>query len=307
MRPLVIGTRGSSLARCQAQIVQTRLEEHAGGRPVVLKAITAQADRKPEAPLAALEGEGVFVKELEAALLDGAIDLAVHSLKDLPLDTPGGLEIAAVLAREEPRDALVSRTGQGLRALAAGSRVGTSSLRRASQLRRLRHDLEAVPIRGNVDTRLRKLSEGHYDAVLLAACGLIRLGLESRITEFLDLEVMLPEPGQGALAVETRQGDAGVRYLVSALEDPVTRACTEAERAFLRALGGGCRVPIAAYAEERHGTLTLQGAVVAPDGSTQVRGVRTGPMTEPEALGTALAGALSAQGARDLLALVKST
>ena len=301
MRPLILGTRGSSLALCQAQIVQARLEERFPDRAVRLEPITAQADKNPNLPLTLMSGEGVFVKELEAALADGRIDLAVHSLKDLPLELPSGLCLAAVLEREEPRDALVCRSGQPLARLSKGSRIGTSSLRRQSQLRRRRPDVELVEIRGNVDTRLRKLDEGRYDAIVVAACGLIRLGLKERITELLDFSDMLPEPGQGALAVETRADDRDTLHAVEALEDPMSRACVEAERSFLRALGGGCRVPIAAYASAKDGMLKLEGAVIAPDGRDERRGKLTGAMTEPVALGERLAKHLEGQGARALL------
>jgi hydroxymethylbilane synthase len=302
MRPIVLGTRGSSLAMCQTQIVQARLEECFPERRFGLMTITARADRDPELPLVALGGEGVFVKELETALLDERVDLAVHSLKDLPLELPGSLCIAAVLAREEPRDALVSRSGQGLSRLPSGSRIGTGSLRRRSQLLRKRPDLALLDIRGNVDTRLRKLDEGRYDALILAACGLIRLGLEARITEYLDLMTMLPEPGQGALALEARADDEETLALAGALEDPSSRACVQAERAFLRALGGGCRVPIAAYAVHRSGRLELDGAVIAPDGRRALRGTLDGPLAESVRLGERLAEQLIEQGARTLLA-----
>ena len=297
----IIGTRGSSLAMCQAQIIQTKLEERFPGQRFELKPIKAQADQHPDVSLTAMSGEGIFVKELESALIEGAIDLAVHSLKDLPLDAPRELAIAAVLERNEPRDAFVSRSGHAFDQIPKESRIGTSSVRRRSQLLRLRSDLELLEIRGNVDTRLRKLDEGRYDAIVLAACGLIRLGLEHRITEYLDIEQMVPEPGQGALAVEVRADDAAMREMVSALEDPISRACTDAERAFLRALGGGCRVPIAAYADQKDGTLELQGTVVAADGSVQVRGTMTGSMTEPVSLGERLAKQLESQGAIELL------
>ncbi|MBI4342821.1 MAG: hydroxymethylbilane synthase [Candidatus Omnitrophica bacterium] len=301
MRPLVLGTRGSSLAMCQAQIVQAKLEERFPGRRIDLQTIKAQADQQPELSLIAMGGEGVFVKELEAALLGDRIDCAVHSLKDLPLATPEGLRIAAVLEREEPRDALVSRSGEPFDRLPAGSRLGTSRLRRRSQLCCRRRDLDMVEIRGNVDTRLRKLDEGRYDAIVLAACGLIRLGLEERITEYLDFSLMLPEPGQGALAVEVRADDDETLELLRALEDAPSRACVEAERAFLQALGGGCRVPIAAYASLDGGTLRLEGAVIAADGHHALRGTMEGPMTEPIDLGHRLANQLIAQGAKDLL------
>jgi len=250
-------------------------------------------------------GEGIFVKEIEAVLRTGDIDLAVHSLKDLPLDASSDLRIGAVLERDEPRDALVSRDRASLARLPQGTRVGTSSLRRRSQLLRRRPDLQMTDIRGNVDTRLRKLDEGQYEAIVVAGCGLIRLGLEDRITELLAFEDMLPEPGQGALAVEVRTGDAQGAALVEVLEDALSRSCVEAERALLRALGGGCRVPIAAYASSKDGELELQGAVTAPDGHDDIRGTLRGPMTEPIALGERLASQLVDQGAKRILALVE--
>jgi hydroxymethylbilane synthase len=301
MRPVVIGTRGSSLALCQAEIVQAKLEERFPDQAFRLQAIKAEADARPDVPLIAMSGEGVFVRELEAALLEGRIDLAVHSLKDLPLAIPSGLRLAAILERDEPRDALVSSSGAAFDRLPAGARVGTSSLRRRSQLLSRRHDVELLDIRGNVDTRLRKLDEGRYDAVVVAACGLIRLGLEERITELLEFSVMLPEPGQGALAVEARGEDRQTLERLRVLDDPPTRASVEAERAFLQALGGGCRVPIAAYAALEGGTLKIEGAVIAPDGSRTLRGRAVGPMTEPVALGTRLAEELIGRGAVDLL------
>jgi len=282
----------------QARIVETKLGERVRECSYGIKTIPSQADRHPQQPLAAMGGEGVFVKELEAALLEGTIDCAVHSMKDLPLETPESLRICAVLEREEPRDALVSRAGESFERLAKGARIGTSSVRRRSQLRRRRRDLEFLEIRGNVDTRLRKLDEGQYDAIVVAACGLIRLGLEERITEPLDLVNMLPEPGQGALAIEVRERDCD---LFSALDDPLSRACVEAERAFLRALGGGCRVPIAAYASCHDGDIQLEGAVIAADGSAEVRGTLAGSMAEPVALGDRLASQLASQGAKELL------
>jgi len=305
MRPLILGTRGSSLAMCQAQIVQAKLEEQFPDRRVTLRTIKARADQNPDIALTAMSGEGIFVKELEAALMEGSVDCAVHSLKDLPLETPERLCVAAVLEREEPRDALISRSGEPFDRLPGGAGIGTSSPRRKSQLLHLRRDLQLLEIRGNVDTRLRKLDEGAYDAIVLAACGLIRLGLEERITEYLSLEMMLPEPGQGALAVEARADDAEVREMLHALDDPMSRTCAEAERSFLRALGGGCRVPIAAYASAADGLLELEGAVLAPDGSARVRGKATGPLDDPAGLGRRLAAQLSAQGARELLTSAK--
>jgi len=303
MRTITIGTRGSSLSLCQTQIVQVWLEERFPWHRFVVKTIKAKADHNPEVPLVAIGGEGIFVKELEASLLKGEIDLAVHSMKDLPLQIPDGVCLAAVTEREDARDALVSRSGQLLEELPAASRIGTSSLRRKSQLLHLRRDrdIEVVEIRGNVDTRLRKLDDGRYDAIVLAACGLIRLGLEDRITQYLSLDQMLPEPGQGALGIEARAGDEEILELLRSLDEPITRACVEAERAFLRALGGGCRVPIAAFAQATNGTLNLDGAVIAPDGSRQLRDQTSGPLESPISLGETLANRLMAQGAKELI------
>ena len=247
-------------------------------------------------------GEGIFVKELETALLDGRIDLAVHSLKDLPLAIPKGLVIAAVCEREDASDALVAHGGRLFDALPAGARVGTSSIRRMSQLLHRRRDLVYCGIRGNVDTRLRKLDEGQYDAIVLAACGLIRLGLEEHISEYFPMAQMLPEPGQGALAIEARQDDRELLEWLRQLDHAETRACIEAERAFLGALGGGCRVPIAAFAQLQRGALVLDGAVIAPDGRRLLREQASGDFTAPVALGESLAHRLIALGARELLA-----
>ena len=301
MRTTIIGTRGSSLSLCQTEIIRVKLEERVPQLRFAVKTIKAKADHNPEVPLVAMGGEGIFVKELEAALLNGEITLAVHSMKDLPLQIPAGIVLAAITEREDSRDALVCRTGQRLNELPAGSRIGTSSLRRKSQLLRLRNDLEILDIRGNVDTRLRKLEEGRYDAIIVAACGLIRLGLDDRITQYLSLEEMLPEPGQGALGIEARAGDEETLEMLRALDDSATRACVEAERAFLRALGGGCRVPIAAYAQAQDGQLSLDGAVIAPDGSSERRGILTGSINDPVVLGERLAEELTSQGARKLL------
>ena len=300
-RTIVIGTRGSSLSLCQTQIIQVRLEERFPDRRFTVKTIKAKADQQPDVPLVAMSGEGIFVKELETALCRGEVDLAVHSMKDLPLQIPNGVCLAAVTEREDARDALVSRSDQSLEELPAASRIGTSSLRRTSQLLFQRRDLKIMEIRGNVDTRLRKLDEGRYDAVVLAACGLIRLGLEDRLTQYLSFEQMLPEPGQGALGIEAREDDEEIRGMLQFLDDSVTRCCVDAERAFLGALGGGCRVPIAAYAQATDRTLTLEGAVCAPDGSAQVRGRLEGSMDESVLLGQRLAEQLRSQGAMQLL------
>ena len=297
------------MSRCQAQIVHTQLEARAPSQRFVFKAIKAEADARPDVSLVAIGGEGVFVKELEAALLAGEIDCAVHSLKDLPLQTPDGVTIAAVTEREDARDAFISRSGRGFDALPAGASIGTSSPRRRSQLSCRRRDVQFVDIRGNVDTRLRKLQDGRYDAIVLAACGLIRLGLQERITEYLPFEVMLPEPGQGALAIEARvprggagqADDAELLQMLRGLDDAATRSCVEAERAFLKALGGGCRVPIAAHAALEGDTLRLDGVVAAEDGSRAVRGHVSGSRRDHAGLGGQLAAQLRAQGANELL------
>lgn len=321
-RTVVIGTRGSSLSVCQTEIVRVRLEERFPQRRFALKTIKAQADRKPDVPLIALSGEGIFVKELEQALLGGEVDLAIHSMKDLPLAIPTGLTIAAITEREDAHDALVLRLAQDERhgekpealishsksaweRLPAGSRIGTSSIRRRSQLLCSRRDVAFVEIRGNVDTRLRKLDEGRYDAIVLAACGLIRLGLDARITEYLPMTQMLPEPGQGALGIEAREDDGDILTMLRTLDDATSRGCVEAERAFLRALGGGCRVPIAAYAEAKDGALILDGAVIAPDGSRRLRDRLSGSAASAEALGETLAEQLLSQGAEELLRLTR--
>jgi hydroxymethylbilane synthase len=302
MRTVVIGARGSSLSRCQAEIVRVKLEARCRDHRFVIKTIAARADRRPDVPMVAFSGEGIFVKELEAALVGGQIDCAVHSLKDLPLETPGELTITAITEREEARDAFISRSGQGFGEMPPAARIGTSSLRRVSQLRRRRTDVEFTDIRGNVDTRLRKLQDGRYDAIVLAACGLIRLGLEDRITELLSLEVMLPEPGQGALAVEARRSDGELIEMLRSVDHAPSRACVEAERSFLRALGGGCRVPIAAYAScTQEGTMTLEGTVVSADGRQALRDRLSGPMMDPMTLGEHLASRLIERGAVDLL------
>lgn len=264
--------------------------------------ISAEADEKPELPLVAISGEGVFVKELAAALLRGEIDVAVHSLKDLPLAMPEGLVIAAIPRRASPNDALVSTSGRTLARLPLGAVVGTSSLRRQGQVLHARPDVQVKPIRGNVDTRLRKLDEGRYDAIVVAAAGLERLGMAERITERLDPHVMLPEPGQGALALQTRADDKATRALVEPLDDAATRACVSAERAFLKGLGGGCHLPIAALGRIEGDQLVLDGAVVSPDGSTMIHEQEHGSPSSPEALGASLAMQAIGHGAQALLA-----
>ena len=288
---ILIGTRGSALALAQAEGVARQLRDL--GARVELRIIKTTGDRVQGPPEMPAE-KGVFVKEIEAALLAGEVRLAVHSLKDLPTDLKPGLLIAAVPLRADPRDALISR-GQRLADLPRGARVGTSSPRRRAQLLRVRPDLEMLPVRGNVHTRLRKLDAGDYDAIVLAAAGLERLGLGDRIVERLACEVCLPAPGQGALAVEARAGDEEAIGLARRIEDAASRACVEAERALLAGLGGGCRVPIGALAEAEGTALRLCAVVASPDGLRAVFGEKVGERERPQELGRLLAEDLAAQ------------
>jgi hydroxymethylbilane synthase len=296
---LTIASRGSQLALWQARWVSESLT--ALGHQCRIEIIKTTGDKITDVPLAQIGGKGLFTKEIEDALLDGRADLAVHSLKDLPTELPAGLALAAVPEREDPHDAVV---GRKLVDLPAGATVGTSSLRRAAQLRRLRPDLIVESIRGNLDTRLRKLDEGRYHAIVLAAAGLKRLGWQARIAQILPDEVMCPAVGQGALAVETRAAGAE-RDACAALNHAATHSAVAAERAFLRALGGGCQVPIGAHATVTGAWLHLTGLVIAPDGSAVVRGEREGPSAEAEATGAALGAKLLAEGAQAILETVQ--
>jgi hydroxymethylbilane synthase len=295
---LAIGTRGSQLALRQARWVAERLAE--AGEPSRLEIIRTTGDKIADAPLARIGGKGLFTKEIEEALLEGRIDLAVHSLKDLPTELPAGLRLAAVPPREDPRDALV---GARLADLPEGARVGTSSLRRSAQLRALRPDLRIEPVRGNLDTRLRKLEEGRYDALVMAAAGLKRMGWQERISEYLPAEWICPAPGQGALAIETR-ADGEAARICSALEDAAARAEVTAERAVLAGLGGGCQVPVGAYAEFREGRLAIRAAVISPDGSRVIRAEAQGSAAQAAELGGELARRLLERGARAVLEAV---
>ncbi|MBI2884844.1 MAG: hydroxymethylbilane synthase [Candidatus Omnitrophica bacterium] len=301
MRPFRLGARGSALSRFQARQVESALRALDPAQPVTFTTITAGADRNPDVPLTALGGEGVFVKELEAALLQDEIDAAVHSLKDVPTSLPDGLVIAAVLERADPRDGFISRNGLAFEALPAGARVGTSSPRRRSQLLAWRPELDYLDIRGNIDSRIRKLDEGRYDAIVLAVCGLSRLGYVDRLTHAFPLDRMLPEAGQGAVAIEARAADQATLRRVQPLDHAATRACVEAERAVLQALGGGCRVPVATYACEEQGRLTLRAAVFNAQGTQHVDGALDGPAADGADLGRRLAALLTARGADTLL------
>ena len=300
-RPVVIGTRGSPLARIQAEEVAAALRERHPDRDVRLQVVQSRGDREREASLVEL-GLGVFTGELEAALLAGDVDAAVHSLKDLPTETPSGLTIAAVPPRQDPRDALVSRDGAALDGLGPHARVGTSSPRRVALVLALRPDVEMLPIRGNVGTRMRKAMDGEYDAVVLAAAGLRRLGLEGHAAEVFDPTVFVPAPGQGALAVEVRADDRAMVELVAPLSHHATAAAVAAERAFLRSLGGGCRVPVGAYGRVEGETVLLTGLVVSEDGTRLYRTTLDGRASDPEDVGLRLAREVLAMGASALVA-----
>ncbi len=299
-RRLTIATRESALAQWQAEHVRVRIESLHPGTTVELLGVTTQGDRIVDRPLAALGGKGLFVKELETALREGRADLAVHSLKDVLMDLPDGFALGAIVAREDPRDALVSNAHDTLEALPENAVIGTSSLRREAQLRERHPKLRVEALRGNVGTRLRKLDEGAYSAIVLAAAGLKRLGLGVRIRALLDPDVCLPAPGQGALAIECRSDRFDVIAALAPLSDPATTLATTAERAFSRALGGSCQLPLAAYAEWEEGRLWLRGLIASRDGRDVLRGEReqkVGDVDDADDLGRALADDFLARGA----------
>ena len=292
MKTWRIGTRGSPLALAQAQEVRQRLiaahPELAGERRLEIVVITTTGDRDRSRPLSEIGGQGLFTKEIEEALIDGRIDLAVHSMKDVPTWLPEGLEISTILPREDARDALFSTAGDSLASLPAGARVGTVSLRRQAQILAARPDLKVAPIRGNVDTRLRKLAEGEVDATLLAVAGLRRLGQAERITAALAPEEMLPAVAQGAIGLEVRSADDAAKALLAPLNDADSAVRVGAERACLEVLDGSCRTPIAAYAELNGGRLRLRGLVATPDGSQVFQAEAEGAPEEAAGLGKAL-------------------
>lgn len=300
--PLLLGSRGSKLALWQANHVKTVLER-ARRVEVQIEIIRTTGDQITDAPLAQVGGtKALFTKEIEEALQAGRIDLAVHSLKDMPTQLPEGLTLGAIPPREDARDALISRHGESWRGLPAGARVGTSSLRRQVQLRLLRQDLRIEPLRGNLDTRLRKLDAGQYDAIILALAGLKRMGWADRATQVFMTEEMVPAIGQGALAIEVRANDAELLTALDCLRDADTEAATRAERAFLARLGGGCQVPLAAHAQVAHERLALVGVVVSVDGAQVVRGVTEGSQNDAETIGHSLAEKLLREGAQEILA-----
>ena len=303
MTVLRLGTRGSLLALAQSEWTAAALEAN-GAREVSLEVIRTVGDEHLDQPLHEISGKGVFTRELDEALLGGRVHLAVHSLKDLPTVLPEGLCIAATPARVDPRDVLVGPEGTSttLASLKEGAVVGTSSLRRVALLNAFRRDVMPKTIRGNVDTRLRKLDDGQFDAIILAGAGLTRLGLAGRANEWLERTSWLPAPGQGALGIVTRTEDAETRQLVAALNDPDSFAAVTAERTFLEALGGGCQVPIGALGIPYDERLRMWGLVASPDGRRVVRGDLTGSLTDPQALGHKLADLLRERGAEAILA-----
>ena len=293
---LILGTRGSKLAVHQSQWVQARLQELAPGLTISLQRIQTSGDKILDVPLAKIGGKGLFVKEIEDALLSKEIDLAVHSMKDVPTALPEGLDILCVPPREDPRDALITRDGCRLDQLKPGARIGTSSLRRQAQLLHYRPDFTIEMLRGNLDTRLRKLREGQFDAIVLAAAGLRRLAWDAEITEYLPVHLSLPAIAQGALGIEARSDDTFVRELLSRFEHRPTRITVTAERALLHRLEGGCQVPIAAHAELDGDRLTVDGLVASVAGRRVIRHQIQGPAREAQVLGTELGEPLLADG-----------
>jgi hydroxymethylbilane synthase len=300
MKHLRIGTRGSLLAKWQAESVRKQLFALAGVEAEIIIIKTA-GDKMQQVPLTQLGGKGIFIKELEDALLDESIDLAVHSVKDIPTEVPRGLSFPAVCRRDDIRDCLISPTGSTLENLRPGARVGTSSLRRRAQLLRLRPDLDIRELRGNVDTRLRKVGDGEYDAIVLAKAGLDRLGLSQRISETFAPELFMPAVGQGAIAVETRLNDNETGDLLSKLDDPETRAAIISERALLGALQGGCQVPIGAWARIERGEMVLEACVTSVDGQQHVKQRLAGPPDQGVQLGEQMARLLMETGAQTIL------
>jgi len=296
-----IGTRGSKLALWQANWVKSALETKNPSLKVELVIIKTKGDKILDVPLAKVGGKGLFVKEIEDALLSSRIDIAVHSMKDMPAEIPDGLCIGAIPERENPYDVLISKKGLGLSDLMPGACIGTSSLRRAAQILHTRPDFVIKSIRGNLDTRLRKLETEDFDAIILAAAGVKRLGLEDKITEYLDENIMLPAVGQGALCLEIRQYDQKIESLVAELEHPQTRSVVMGERAFLKRLEGGCQVPMAAYGKIEQNMFTLCGLVATLDASTVIKETLSGPKESSETVGLNLAERLISRGAQEIL------
>ena len=300
MKPLRIGSRGSILARWQAEFVRKQLFQLTGVEAEII-IIKTSGDKMQQQPLTQLGGKGIFIKELEEALLEDAIDLAVHSVKDIPTETPGRLHFPAVCRRDDVRDCLVSHTGTMLANLKQGARVGTGSLRRQAQLRHYRPDLDFRELRGNVDTRLRKVESGEYDAIVLSKAGLDRLGWSQKITEPISTDISLPAVGQGAIAIQSRVSDRDADEFLSKLDDMETRTAIIAERALLSALQGGCQVPLGAWARMERGELVMEAVVCSVDGAQYVREKATAPPDQAAQLGEHLARMLAEGGARTIL------
>ncbi len=300
-RRLILGSRGSRLALWQAGFVKKVLEEEYGDLAVTIKIIKTTGDKIKKDSLDDIGGKGLFLKEIEDQLLDGKIQVGVHSMKDVPVVLPAGLAVTTILKREDPRDVFVSRKYGSLLQLPKRAKVGTSSLRRKAQLKNFRPDFEVVPLRGNVETRLRRLSSGAFDAVVLAAAGLTRLGMAHKITEYLPTTLMLPAVGQGAIGLEIREDDDETRRLIDFMGDIETAHCLQAERAFLRTLEGDCRAPIAGFAEIDGQSLKITGVVASPDGRELVRDRLEGNIREAASLGDHLAKVLLSHGAREIL------
>lgn len=300
-KKVIIATRGSKLALWQAQWVKGELEKANPDVECSLSIIKTKGDKILDVPLAKVGGKGLFVKEIEEALLRGEADCAVHSMKDVPMELPSDLHLSAICEREDPHDAFVSLKYPSLKSLPSGAKIGTSSLRRSCQLQHARSDLSILTLRGNLDTRLRKLDEGQYDAIILAAAGMQRMKLSERIAEILSLDICLPAVGQGALGIECRKDDSFINSITSPLNHVNTSLCVRAERAFLRKLEGSCQVPIAAYAVIEEGLMRLHGLVGAVDGKTIMRDSIQVEPQYPEKIGLSLAENLINQGARDIL------
>jgi hydroxymethylbilane synthase len=301
-RKIVIATRRSKLALWQAEWVTSKLQTIDPYLQVGLNKIKTTGDKILDVPLSQVGGKGLFVKEIEEAMLRGEADLAVHSMKDVPAELPGGLHLSAICKREDPRDAFIAgKDIQNIAELQQGANVGTSSLRRICQLLNKRPDLKITQLRGNVDTRLRKLAEGEFDAIILATAGVKRLGFVDRITEKISTDISLPAIGQGAVGIECRVDDEFINGLLSRLNHEETWICVTAERAFLKKLEGGCQVPIAAYAQLLEGNLSIQGLVGSIDGKTLIKDKIDGKPEEAESLGTTLAEKLLAKGAKEIL------
>lgn len=302
MKPIRIGTRGSKLALAQTAWVKAQIEEQYPNIRIETVLIKTSGDRFSETNIRAIGGKGIFTKEIEDALLSGEIDFAVHSMKDLPTELPAGLMVTAIPKREDPRDVLVSAHGTRLNQISAGARIGTGSLRRSAQILHYRQDLSVMPIRGNVDTRLNKLDRGEFDALVMAAAGLKRIGREEKITEYISNEICLSAAGQGALGLESRQDDP-IREQLSFLHDPVSFAEVSAERSFLQRLGGGCHVPVGASAVAKGEKLMLFGVIASPDGRSLYRGEASGSVADANELGRELAERLLSRGAQAIVAV----